>query len=250
MNSSDLPYVVAIICGSFKPSLRPYMTYTQHGIMAFLELHLLHPESFPDRFFFVSADDDDQAIGFAEFRMNTPKVSFLSYVCVADHFRGLGVATSLIDHFVLSHQSLERLELDVFDDNFPALRLYHKLGFVRQEQKTWLKRPLPPPSAPFSIPLFHRSTATYAAYGFCEFPVEWRGHDIRLGRIGANVLRCFDITSFSDNDLLASAKATIPSLTEALTILTISDCDRLPSGTVTVNLSSRMMKPFNSKIYT
>jgi len=250
MKSSDLPNVVAMISGSFEPRLRPYMTYTQHGVMAFLEVHLLHPESFPDKFFFVSIDENDQAIGFAEFRLNTTKVGFLSYVCVADHSRGLGVATSLIDHFIVSRQPLDRLELDVFDDNSPALRLYEKLGFVRHEQKAWLRRHLPPPSTPLSIPQLHMSAATYAAYGFCELPVEWRGHDTRLGRIGANVLRCFDLRSFSDNDLLASAKATIPSLTEALTILTVSDCDPLPPETVTVTVSNRLVKTLDGKINT
>ena len=248
MKSSDLPTVVAMISGSFELRLRPYMTYTQHGVMAFLEVHLLHPESFPDKFFFVSTDENDQAIGFAEFRLNTTKVGFLSYVCVADHSRGLGVATSLIDHFVVSRQPLHRLELDVFDDNSPALRLYEKLGFVRHEQKAWLRRPLPPPSRPLSISQLPSSMAAYAAYGFCELPVEWQGHDIKLGRIGANVLRCFDLQSFSDDTLLARAKATFPSLTETLTIQTVSDSDPLPSGTVAVNLSNRLVKKFDSKM--
>jgi RimJ/RimL family protein N-acetyltransferase len=247
MQSSDLPHVVAMLGSSFEPGLRPYMTYTQHGIMAFLELHMLHPESFPDKVFFVSTDKNDQAIGYAEFRLNTAKVGFLSYVCVAEHSRGLGIATSLIEHFIFSRQFLERLELDVFENNSPALRLYQKLGFERHEQKTWLQRPLPPPSAPLAIPQFHTSTATHAAYGFGELPVNWRGHEVRLGRIGTSVLRCYDLESFSDDDLLASARATIPSLREVLTILMVGDFDALPPDTVTLALSNRLAKTFGSK---
>jgi GNAT superfamily N-acetyltransferase len=225
------------------------MTYTQHGVTAFLEVELLHPRSFPDKSFLVSTDEDDRVIGFAEFRTNAKKVGFLSYVCVADHSRGLGVATSLIDHFVVSHQPLDRLELDVFDDNSSALRLYEKLGFVPHAQKAWLRRCLSSPSTPLSIPQLHMPAAAYAAYGFCELLVEWRGQDTRLGRIGTGVLRCFDLSSFSDDDLLASAQATFPSLTAALTILTVGDFDVLPRETVTVALSNRLVKTFESKIY-
>lgn len=248
MKSSDLPNVIALISRSYKPRLRPYMTYTQHGVMTFLALHLVHPESFPEKYFYISADENDQAVGFAEFRLVAKQTGFLSYICVAEHTRGLGIATSLIDHFVSTHQELDRLELDVFDDNHTALRLYEKLGFGRHEQKAWLRRPLPHPSMPLPIPDLHTSMATYAAYGFCEIPVEWRDNHIKLGRIGPKVLRCFDLTSFSDDDLLAGAKATIPSFTEALTILTVGDYGALPPKTVTVALSHRLVKATERKI--
>lgn len=249
MRSSDLPSVVAMLRGSYPPRLRPYMAYTQHGVMAFLEVHLLYPESFREKFFFVSTDDRDQVLGFAEFRLTTAKVGFLSYVCVAETSRGLGVATSLIHHFV-SSQQLDRLELDVFDDNLPALRLYEQLGFLRLDQKMWFQRYLPSPSTPLSIPQFHVSSATYATYGFCEFSVEWRGQNIRLGRIGPNVLRCYDLNSFNDNDLMASAKAAIPSLTEALVILTADDGDIISSDSITVVLSNRLVKIYESNVLT
>ena len=242
MKSSDLPNIIALISRSYEPRLRPYMTYTQHGVMTFLALHLLYPESFPEKYFYISADENDQAVGFAEFKLVAEKTGFMSYICVAEHVRGQGVATSLIDHFVISHQTLDRLELDVFDDNSKALRLYQNLGFGRLEQKTWLRRPLPHPSLPLSIPQLHTSMATFAAYGFCEIPVKWRDNDIKLGRIGANVLRCFDLDSFSDDDLLAGAKATIPSLTEALTILTVGNAAALPARTVTIARSNRLVK--------
>ena len=223
------------------------MTYTQHGAMAFLEVHLLHPNSFPDKCFLVSTEGSDHTVGFAEFRMNAQKVGFLSYICVDDHYRGLGVATSLINHFVGSHQPLDSLALDVFDDNSPALHLYEKLGFVRETQKAWLRRYLSSASTPLSIHQLHMPAAAYATYGFCELQVEWRGEDTRLGRIGTSVLRCFDISAFGDDDLLASAKATFPSLTEALTVLSVADYDVLPPGTVTVALSNRLVKTFESK---
>ena len=247
MKSSDLPSVGAMLSGCFEPELRPYLTYAQHGIKTFLEVHLVHPESFPGKLYYVATDADDLVIGFAEFRLSAANVGFLSYICVADHARGLGVATSLIEHFVLSHGRVERLELDVFHDNLPALRLYEKLGFTHHSKNVWLRRYLPLPSTALSLSHFPVSAATHAAYGFCELQVEWQAQNVRLGRIGANVLRCFDLRSFNDDALLASAKATFASLTEALTILPVGEAAPFPSGTVTVTLSNRMVKTFDGK---
>lgn len=247
MRCSDLPRVVAMLKTSFDSRVTPYMTYAQSGAGAFLEVPLLYPQSFVDRFFTVSTNDRDEAIGFAEFRMMAPGTGFLSYICVDHDFRGLGVASSLIEAFVNSRQSLEELELDVFDNNLPALRLYEKFGFARGGQKAWLSRCLPSPSVPLSISQPHAAAAIFATYGFCETTAEWRSIEVRLGRIGTDVLRCFNIESFSDNALLASARATFPSPTVALIITSARDKGTLPPGTTTVALSNRLTLRFGAQ---
>jgi ribosomal protein S18 acetylase RimI-like enzyme len=247
MKSADLERVEALLQESWSPELRPYLTSAQHGVMAFLDVHLTHPESFSEKRYYVATDADDQAIGFAEFRLSAARVGFLSYICVSEHARGLGVATSLIEHFVKSHDPLERIEVDVFHDNVPALRFYEKLDFTQRSQSAWLRRDLPQPSTALSLSNPPESAAAHAAYGFCELKFQWEGQDIRLGRIGETVLRCFDRRSFADDELLASAKATFATLTEALTILPVSEATSLPPGTSTVGLSNRLVKAFDTK---
>jgi RimJ/RimL family protein N-acetyltransferase len=247
MTSADLERVNALLQEAWSPELRPYLTSTQHGMTAFLDVHLTHPESFSHKRYYVATDADDQAIGFAEFRLSAAKIGFLSYICVSERARGHGIATSLIEHFVKSHDPLERLELDVFVDNVPALQFYEKLGFTQRSQSAWLRRGLPLPSKALSLSNPPESAAAHTAYGFCELKLQWQGKDVRLGRIGANVLRCFDLRSFTDDNLLAGAKATFASMTEALTILPVSEADPLPPGTSTVTMSNRMVKTFDEK---
>lgn len=231
----------------FSPELRPYLTYAQHGVPQFLEGRLTHPESFPENLYCVATGRDDLAIGFAEFRLSTKNVGFLSYICVSEHARGLGIASSLIEDFALSHASLERLELDVFPDNLPATRLYEKLGFTLCSQNVWLRRHLPLPSTALSLFDPQVSAMTQDSWGFCELHVEWQDQKIRLGRIGANVLRCFDLQSFNDDDLLAGAKATFASLTEAFTVLPTNETIAAAPGTETVTLGNRMVKTFEGQ---
>ena len=247
MMSTDLERVNALLQEAWSPELRPYLTSTQHGMTAFLDVHLTHPESFSDKRYYVATDADDQAIGFAEFRLSAAKIGFLSYICVSERARGRGIAAALIEHFVKSHEPLERLELDVFDDNVPALQFYEKLGFTQRSQSAWLRRGLPLPSKALSLSNPPESAAAHSAYGFCELKLQWQGKDVRLGRIGANVLRCFDLRSFTDDNLLAGAKATFASMTEALTILPVSEANPLPPGTSTVTKSNRMVKTFDDK---
>jgi len=244
MKSSDLPYVGALLSECFQPELRPYLTYAQPGVVKFLEMRLRHPDSFPENRYCVATGVDRLPVGFAEFRLSATRVGFLSYICVAERARGLGVATSLIEQFVASNASLKRLELDVFQDNFPAIRLYERLGFAEHSQSVWLRRPLPLPSTSLSVSDFRQSAATHAAYGFSELQVKWRGQDVRLGRIGAGVLRCFDPRSFKDNDLLAKSRATFASLTGALSILPAGGANPVPPDATTVALSNRMAMTF------
>jgi ribosomal protein S18 acetylase RimI-like enzyme len=247
MRSSDLPLVSTMVRESFEPGHKAYFTYAQHGLSKFLQVRLADPESFRENLYLVATATDDQVIGFAEFTLGAMDTGFLSYICVAENARGLGVATSLIEHFILSRPSLRSLGLDVFHDNLPAIRLYEKLGFTQDSQSIWLRRHLPLPSTALSLTHSRSSAATHVSYGFCELQVEWQSQEIRLGRIGAHVLRCFDLKSFNNDELLAGARATFASLTEALTIVPAGEATAAAPGTVTLARVNRMVRTFNHK---
>jgi ribosomal protein S18 acetylase RimI-like enzyme len=245
MNPADLSVVSAMVHESFEPEEMAYFTYAQHGLIEFLRMRLIRPEPFQENLYFVATDANDLAIGFAEFTLDAAGAGYLSYICVAEEGRGRGVATSLIEHFIRSNPYLQRLELDVFHDNLLAIRLYERLGFAHHSQKVWLRRDLPCPSTALSLSHFPLSAATYASFGFCELQVEWEDQEIKLGRIGTKVLRCFDLKSFNDDDLLASARATFESLTEALTILPANEATAAPPDAVPVALVDLMVKTFD-----
>lgn len=216
------------------------MTYTQHGIAAYLEAHLAHAKSSAEKFFYVATDVHGHPLGYAEFRVNSPTECFLSYVCVTTDARGRGVATGLIEHFCSTQASTAHLELDVFHDNVVALRLYATLGLTTTDMNAWICRHLPTPSSELRVSQLATSVAAYAVHGFCEFQVEWEGREIRLGRIGPGILRCFDAGSFEDEGLLAGARATFEGVTQALTIVPSSDVKAVPSYSQILAVSNRM----------
>ena len=226
MQSTDLPEVAALLRNSFSPRLRRYMTYTQHGIDSFLGARLAHPRSFPQQFFGVAANESGRVLGYADFRLSSATEAFLAYVCVSEDARRLGVATGLIEHFSGPRASLECIELDVFVDNASALSLYRRLGFASTgEGSTWLCRKLPAPSTGLKVSELTASCAAHTVYGFCEFRVEWDDREIKLGRIGAEVLRCFVPETFRDDNLLGAVRATFPRVRQALTIVASGDVD-------------------------
>lgn len=239
MTPGDLPEVGVMLAECFPVSLVRYLTYAQHGVSAFLEMQLTHQHLSPGSFYRVAVDAQDRAVAFAEFKMVAPRTGFLSYLCVDRHARGKGVATSLMREFV-DHRDLERVDLDVFEDNAPAVRLYTKLGFVEQGQNVWLRRPLPAPTIPLSLFDFPSSAAAYAAYGFCELRPQSANPALRLGRIGSRVLRCFDVSSFNDDSLLSRAKATLPDLTEVLFVAPPGSIQAVGAGAETVAVGRRM----------
>lgn len=224
MHPSDLPEFAALVQTSFDAALRPYMTYAQHGIASYLAVHVHRPEVFVDRTYLVCADDADRVVGYAEFSDHEAGTYFLSYICVANDMRRRGIASALIEDFVRSRPPGGRLELEVLRHNTAAIATYRRLDFTQVDGgRTWLRRPLPVPGARSSALLQMQALAVYepmhASYGFSELPVRWKGRDVRLGRIGSGVLRCFDADTFADEDLLSSVRYLFPSLTEAFIII-------------------------------
>jgi ribosomal protein S18 acetylase RimI-like enzyme len=242
METSDLPAVGALLASAWGPKITPYMISSQHGFKAFLEAKMTNPESLPWEWY-VATDEEDKVIGFAEFDLTKAKTGLLKLIVVNKFFRGRGVATSLIERFVMSHNSLERLELDVFDDNYSACHLYEELGFIQRSQNVWLRRRIGSHSTPLHFSQSPpESAATHAAHGFSLLRLQWQGQDVILGRIGENVLRCFDIRSFTDDKLLAGAKATFASLREAMTVLPVNETDALPPDTFIIARSNHLIK--------
>jgi len=221
MRSADLPHIAAMLRTSFDQELRPYMTYTQPGVASFLKVSLDYPKLCAQRLHLVSTDDDDVAVGYAEYVIGADGPDLLAYICVHEAYRGRGIATSLIGRCLESRGTSARVELDVFDNNTPALALYEGLGFVVGGERSWLRRQLPPCRSPIGCFPCVRCTCTWrrtASMASRSFRCSGGRDVVRLGRIGPGVLRCYDASSFADDDLLSRVRQVFPTLTEALLI--------------------------------
>lgn len=248
--TADLHRVAQLLRASFDDALLPYMTYAQHGIETYLAVHVSRPEVFPERTHLVALDGDDRVVGYAELHDAEAGRSFLSYICVDADLRRQGVASMMLDRFLTSRTTSGVLELEVFGDNSPAFAAYRKAGFVVVDGgRTWIRRPLPPQgpgtaTGRLRLPGLALSEAMHAAYGFSELPVSWRGRELRLGRIGEHVLRCFAEDVFEDDELLAEARRAVPELTEAFLVSDAPGDDLRAQGASVVARTVRMERRF------
>lgn len=242
LTQADVPAVSGLIHDSFGAELRPFMTYTQHGIGAFLSVPLKYPGSDPERHLLVAVDGSkpQDVTGFAEFRVTDGNVGFLSYICVAESARGRGVARALLGSFRDEHPELNELRLDVFRDNAPAVSLYRKLGFKPTSTVAWVTRSMPPPAGAARIRSLPTAMANFNAYGFCEMEVVGEASETRIGLIGEKVLRCFSAQAFDDDVLLSRLSGHFPRTETALVILPAASVPEISSIHQVINLSDRM----------
>lgn len=239
MRESDAVETSVLLAGSFPTEMAAFLPYAQAGAAQFLIDQLADGD--PAKQFLVF-DHGGRVAGFAEYRFDSASpMAFLAYVCVADWARRQGIAKALLEHFLSANNHLERLELDVFQENLPALRLYAGLGFTTLRQTAWFRRGLPESSVPLDIPEIAAMQATHARYGFsqCEFLAS--GEVRRAGRIGESVLRCYDERMFADDTLLASLRATFPSMTAAVLVGLPPDQGGLPGDVSVVVRAFRMV---------
>jgi len=240
MRSSDAVKGALLLGSSFPQELGRYLPYAQAGTGHFLEDELARACKDPTKKFLVF-EDEDQIAGFAEYRLEGVETAHLAYICVADWARRRGVATALVEQFLASHPSVRRLELDVFEKNLAAARLYEGLGFATVGVTSWYRRGLPEATLPVEILDAATMEATHERYSFsqCEFRVADEAR--RVGRIGRTVLRCFDERTFADDALLSRLRATFSGVREALLIGAPSGRNDLPPGSSEIVRSRRMV---------
>lgn len=239
----DLPEVSTLLRESFAESFWPYMVYAQHGISAYLAAALRHPQAVPHHHYLVAADTelpDGRILGFAEFRTQSDKVGFLSYICVVPGLRKRGIALQILRYFFEHHSEITTLELDVFRENDAAVALYRKLGLEQVTSSKWLVLDAPDAVGSVEIPAVAVSAAAHQAYGFSELNVLHEGTVTRIGRIGARVLRCFNRADFERTSLHAAVVGVFPALTEVLSILPADELELLDVPYRVVLTSDRM----------
>jgi ribosomal protein S18 acetylase RimI-like enzyme len=235
----DLPEVVEMVRDSFDSRRLPFMVYSQPGIVEFLAVSLQYPEASPGRFPLVLTDEEGVQ-GYADFRIVGENVGFLSYICANQKARGRGIARRLIDSFLSRFPELNELQLDVFSDNAPALRMYEKLGFERKSSSSWITRSLPEPQGHFEIPALATSLAAFALYGFCELEVLVGHEGIRVGRLGASILKSPSVEAFQNDALWAALREMFPPAECAFAVVPETQRSKLKVAHSVVNVTDRM----------
>ena len=241
LRSEDIPVVTAMIRESFSPSLWPYMTATQHGIGAFLEVAIRYPRSVEPRHLVVAVGEGtDVPAGFADFKAGPDGSAVLSYICVAPSARGQGLATAMFQDFLGAYPNLRTIALDTFRENERARSLYEHWGFSAVTTASWVTRPLPPAAEPPRVSGLPVSLAAHNSYGFCELQLDPPGIAPKLGVLGETVLRCFSRDTFEDAALLGSARGLLGSLTTAFAVVPESVEEKLDVPHDVLLLSDRM----------
>ena len=206
---------------SFSHPLRDALITTQPGIGAYWQVMLESKSSFPGREFMV-AESGSELVAMADLRILDTDTSFLSHICVSPEVRGRGIAAGLLTEHLTQHPKVSRMELDVFEDNTSAARLYERLGFMPQTASLWLTKVLEGPLSEKRSLVFndlHDSQAWFDSYGFCELRGHFEGEPFHVGRIGHHMLRLFSANHARNRRLLDQLRASFPSVHELLLIL-------------------------------
>jgi Sortase and related acyltransferases len=221
MRETDVDAVVGMLKSGFPENTHAYMTCTQRGFGAFLRVAARYPYPRSDRVQVIAADNDDAAVGFAEFKVDRARSeALLSYICVDPQERGKGLARTMINRFIVEHADVKSLSLDVFEDNLTARNLYHSLGFVDHGTMSWLVRDVVPRQLEYSASgALEKSLAMHDRYGFCVLDTNGPEGAVALGVLGDEVVRCFDAPSFNDDAIVSRSSAYFPSIARAFVSL-------------------------------
>lgn len=228
MRSEDLPLAVELFRSSFDTDRTKFMAMAQAGYERHLSSVLRYGPRVTGQVMLVARDETQAhspVVGCADIRFAGTGMAFLSYIAIAPAVRGRGVATKLLEGFMLRYPAADRWELDVFSDNGPARALYRKLGFSEVSEFAWVRRDLPALGEPLMLAGVGVSDAAHEALGFSEYVVVQEGAQRRVGRIGEHLLRCDSVEDLRDDGLLAGLRAIEPKLRWAFAIVPVGEVD-------------------------
>jgi len=218
---ADAPAIEHILLAAFAPAVRPYLSYAQPGIARYLAVLTGRPDLHPRAELLSAVDEQGRVRGFVEYRRTSVDSVVLSWIAVDERLRGLGVGTRLVRHVVAAPGAPARVELDVFESNVAARRLYKRMGFEESGVTRWYARKLAGgylAGGGLAIRAWHESAACLEVYGFCRVSGTWQGRDVEFGLIGQRKVRVDDPDLYCDDAFLASLQNLFTDRDEALHI--------------------------------
>jgi ribosomal protein S18 acetylase RimI-like enzyme len=210
--AEDAGAVVELIRSSFAPGLLEMTIYGCEGIEEYVHA-LIEAESRGADTGYTVAVTNGALAGVVEMRQLRDRL-FCNYIAVARDARSRGVGTALLGAGIAAGRRPGQLtlELDVFDDNEPALAWYRGLGFSESSRTEW--RVLAPPggdrasAAPVSG--WAQALASQRAFGFSELSIQGAAGGYRIGLLGRDWFRLTDPAALEDPALGATLHALDP----------------------------------------
>lgn len=208
----DAGAIVALARASFDPALLELTIHACEGVERYVRTLIEADRRGIDTTHEVAIDEGRLA-GFAEMRHFGDRL-FLNYIAVAAQARSRGLGTRLLGAAIdrSRRPGQQRLELDVLEDNEPALAWYRSLGLRDGPITDWWTLPLPEdgdePAAP--IGGWAQAAACHQAFGFSEVGVATAHGSYRVGLLGQGWFRLSDPAALDDPALGATLRALDP----------------------------------------
>lgn len=199
-----------IIKTSFNEPQSRYLAIGQPGYKHYLRDLLPKNGSGPQLLF--AGTIDGEIGGFVDVTIGQTGPNFLTRIAVKSNYRGYGVSKLMLSLIQQNYSTERRWELDVFQSNIGAKRLYESLGFEVLATKKWLGRMLPRTQRTDSSSDFE--SPQYRLYGFTTTVI--RGHHFS---VAGSAVRCRDLETFSNNTLLSQAQEQFPRVDRAFIVL-------------------------------
>jgi ribosomal protein S18 acetylase RimI-like enzyme len=218
--ASDVEDIAALLTSAYPTSLHPYMTYTQQGIDRYLTVVVNRPDLYPTHCLLSAVDVRGKVRGFAEFRHTDDDSTLLTWFAVGEQARGLGLGRRMLLHGAETF-ARARVQLDVFDYNTGAQRLYRRLGFKEISRSCWFVKTIPSGLShgeALSVYSWHESAACLAAYGFAQVRALWHASPVRIGLLGSSTLKIERAEQMMDETFLAALGTAFPGRRRALYI--------------------------------
>lgn len=97
-----------------------------------LSLTSIQNDIISDNCYYISSIINDDLVGFAGVSILVDHADILA-VAVDKKFTNQGIATFMIDNIIsfCKKNNLQKIFLEVRNDNYPAINLYEKVGFVK-----------------------------------------------------------------------------------------------------------------------
>jgi GNAT superfamily N-acetyltransferase len=180
LRPSEAADAARLVRTSFPQHLTDYLPYCQPGAGRYFAdvASGRRPPAPHQRLLAVTSADE--VIGFVDLRVG--ETVFLSYVVLTETARGHGLGRALLER-LLRELGDRPWELDVFDYNTPARRLYESLGFRETAVSTWRTAPLSPtgPLPDVRWPELEESAARLSTYGFTMMTADVGGRAVTVG---------------------------------------------------------------------
>ena len=94
-----------------------------------------------DNTLFLKIIQNNEIVGYSIVLLIKPDAELLK-ICIKDNYRSLGYAKKLLDYNInyLKNNNYDCIFLEVRSDNYNAIKLYDKLGFIKyNERKKYYK---------------------------------------------------------------------------------------------------------------